>query len=202
MSVDIATHELHLRCSQVHVLYSIIDQLTLMKGDEVVELVEKCADLPLFCHLRYGHLNLHHLSLGDVEARYALSEQLDVFTHRFGPQHVCEVVRVEAAVLSVAEAETVQIEIVEVREPNGGHAYLFGSLRRHREEGITVQHAILARIHLDLAEPRRIGNGVIEDVRVRNETSVTMAEVFFCLPGKATVSRAHLTQLTLFPRKS
>ena len=89
--------------------------ISLMKGDEVVELIKESTDMPLFCHLRHGYLNLHHLTLGDIEARYALGEQLDVFAHRFRPQHVGEVVRIEATVLSVAKAEAVQVEIVEVR---------------------------------------------------------------------------------------
>ena len=65
-----------------------------------------------------------------------------------------------------------------------------------------MQYAILARIHLDLAKPCRIRDRVIEYVRVRDKTGVAMAKVFFCLSSKATVSRPHFSQLTLFPRVS
>ena len=150
-----------------------------MKGDEVVELVEKGADIPLFYHLRYGHLDFHHLTLGDVEARNTLGEQLDIFTHRFRSQHICEVIGVEATILPVAKAEAVKVGIVEVREPNGRHAHLFGRLGRHREESVTVQHAVLARIYLNLTKPGWICNGIVEDVHVRDETSVAVSEVFF-----------------------
>ena len=37
--------------------------LTLMKGDEVVELLEHGADQPLLGHLGHRDLDLHHLSL-------------------------------------------------------------------------------------------------------------------------------------------
>ena len=120
-----------------------------MKGDEVVEVHEEASDEGLFFLVRHGDLNLHYLSLGDIETRNPLSEHLDLVAKRIGPQHVGKIARVEGAILAVPETEAVQIEIVEVGGPNTGHSNFFRRLRGNREEGIAPAHDILARIDFD-----------------------------------------------------
>lgn len=108
--------------------------------------------MPLLTHGWNRYHDLHHLALRNVEARDSLGEEFDVPSHRLRSQHVGKVVRVEAPVLPVSEAEAVQIEIIEVREPNRRHAYLFGRLGGHREEGVAVADLILPGVNLDQSE--------------------------------------------------
>ena len=65
-----------------------------------------------------------------------------------------------------------------------------------------MQNAILTHINFYLAKPRRVGNGIVENVRIRNEPCITMTEVFLRFTGQATISYTQLPQLTLFPRVS
>ena len=62
-----------------------------------------------------------------------------------------------------------------------------------------MQNAILTHINFYLAKPRRVGNGIVENVRIRNEPCITMTEVFLRFTGQATISYTQLPQLTLFP---
>ena len=105
------------------------DSLTLMKGDERVELLEESAYQLLLALFREGNVKLHNLILRNVEARYALRQQCDVIPDALRSQHVCEIVRVEGFILSISKTKTVQIYIWLVREPYRRHTHIFGRLR-------------------------------------------------------------------------
>jgi hypothetical protein len=95
--------------------------------------------------------------------------------------------------LPIAKAETIQVEIIEIRGPDAGHANLFGCLGGNREECVTPPNDVLAFVYLDPLKPLRIAYGIVEDVGVGNEQSPAVAEVFFGFAGETTVCRAHFS---------
>ena len=52
--------------------------LTLMKGDEVIEVHKQTANHSLLCLVGNWDLDLHHLPFRDVEARDSLGKHLDL----------------------------------------------------------------------------------------------------------------------------
>ena len=148
---------------------------------------------------RTWDLQLHYFILGDIEAGYSLGKQCQISAYISGPEHVSQVVRIERPVLPISEAEAVQIDIPLVGEPNGRHSNFFGGLRGNRKQGISAAHLILFDIDLDGFKPICIGDWVVKDIRIRNESSFSVSEIFFGFGGQTTIGVTAVSQLTLFP---
>lgn len=101
--------------------------------------------------------------------------------------------------MSVSKTEAVEVNIILVREPNGGHTNFIRRFRRHSEERVTVRNFILARIYFDCLEPLCVRQGIVKDIGIRNEPGVAMTEILLGFTAQTTIGCPAVTQLTLFP---
>lgn len=103
--------------------------------------------------------------------------------------------------MSVSKTEAVEVNIILVREPNGGHTNIIWRFRRHGEERITVRNFVLARIYFDCLKPLCVRQGIVEDIGIRNEPSVAMTEILFGFTAQTAIGCPTVSQLTLFPNE-
>lgn len=101
--------------------------------------------------------------------------------------------------MSVSKTEAVEVNIILVREPNGGHTNFIRRFRRHSEEHVTVRNFILARIYFDCLESLCVRQGIVEDIGIRNEPGVAMTEILFGFTAQTAIGCPTVAQLTLFP---
>ena len=95
--------------------------------------------------------------------------------------------RVKRCILSVSKTEAVEVNIILVREPNGGHTNFIRRFRRYGEEHVTIRNFILARIYFDCLEPLCVRQGIVEDIGIRNEPGVAMTEILFGFTAQTAI---------------